>query len=49
VLWAIRIAIRRGDMEKERKVVDGFRFLPPGLKAWVRTFIPDEEFKGYIP
>jgi D-proline reductase (dithiol) PrdB len=36
-------------MEKERKVVDGFRFLPPGLKAWVRTFIPDEDFKGYIP
>jgi len=36
-------------MEQEKKVVDGFRFLPPGLKAWVRTFIPDEEFKGYIP
>ena len=36
-------------MEKEKKVVDGFRFLPPGLKAWVQTFIPDEEFKGYIP
>jgi D-proline reductase (dithiol) PrdB len=36
-------------MEKEKKVVDGFRFLPPGLKAWVRTFIPNEDFKGYIP
>jgi len=36
-------------MEQEKKVVDGFRFLPPGLKAWVRTFIPDEEFKGNIP
>src|SRR5512139_4126440 len=35
-------------MEQEKKV-DGFRFLPPGLKAWVRTFIPDEDFKGYIP
>ena len=35
-------------MEKEKKV-DGFRFLPPGLKAWVRTFIPDEDFKGHIP
>jgi hypothetical protein len=35
-------------MEKEKRV-DGFRFLPPGLKAWVNTFIPDEEFKGYIP
>ena len=49
MLWAIRIAIRRGHMEKEKKVVDGFRFLPPGLKAWVQTFIPDEEFKGPIP
>ncbi len=31
------------------KIVDGYRFLPPGLAAWVRTFIPDEEFKGFIP
>jgi hypothetical protein len=36
-------------MEEKRKIVDGFRFLPPGLKAWVRTFIPDEDFKGTIP
>jgi D-proline reductase (dithiol) PrdB len=36
-------------MAEEEKVVDGFRFLPPGLKAWVRTFIPEEDFKGYIP
>ena len=36
-------------MAHVEKVVDGFRFLPPGLKAWVRTFIPEEEFKGYIP
>jgi hypothetical protein len=36
-------------MEKVEKIVDGFRFLPPGLKAWVRTFIPEEEFKGSIP
>jgi len=35
-------------MDQEKKV-DGFRFLPPGLRAWVRTSIPDEEFKGYIP
>ncbi len=35
-------------MEQEKRV-DGFRFLPPGLKAWVNTFIPDGEFKGYIP
>ena len=36
-------------MGQYEKKVDGFRFLPPGLKAWVRTFIPDEEFKGPIP
>lgn len=36
-------------MVQTEKVVDGFRFLPPGLKAWIRTFIPDEEFKGPIP
>jgi D-proline reductase (dithiol) PrdB len=36
-------------MEHFEKIVDGFRFLPPGLRAWVRTFIPDEEFKGPIP
>jgi D-proline reductase (dithiol) PrdB len=29
--------------------VDGFRFLPPGLTAWVRKFIPDGDFKGTIP
>ena len=31
------------------KKVDGYRFLPPGLKAWVKTFIPKEDFKGHIP
>jgi D-proline reductase (dithiol) PrdB len=36
-------------MEQPEKIVDGFRFLPPGLRAWVRTFIPEEEFKGSIP
>ncbi len=36
-------------MEQQEKRVDGFHFLPPGLKAWVRTFIPEEEFKGSIP
>jgi D-proline reductase (dithiol) PrdB len=35
-------------MEQGKKV-DGFRFLPPGLKAWINTFIPDEDFKEYIP
>jgi D-proline reductase (dithiol) PrdB len=36
-------------MEQVGKTVDGFRFLPPALKVWTKTFIPDEEFKGYIP
>jgi len=36
-------------MKETRKVVDGFRFLPPGLTAWIRTFIPEEEFQGFIP
>jgi D-proline reductase (dithiol) PrdB len=36
-------------MTREEKTVDGFRFLPPGLKAWIRTFIPEEDFKGNIP
>ena len=36
-------------MELNGKVVDGFRFLPPSLRAWVKTFIPDEDFKDPIP
>jgi D-proline reductase (dithiol) PrdB len=36
-------------MEPAGKVVDGFRFLPPGLAAWIRGRIPDEEFAGPIP
>ena len=36
-------------MEQEEKRVDGFRFLPPGLKAWINTLIPEEEYRGYIP
>jgi len=36
-------------MEMGEKKVDGFHFLPPGLAAWTRTFIPKEEFTGYIP
>lgn len=36
-------------VERAQKIVDGFRFLPPGLKAWVRTFIPEKEFNGAIP
>ncbi len=34
---------------EQKKMIDGFRFLPPGLKAWIKTFIPDEEYKGTIP
>ncbi len=36
-------------MEQTKRIVDGFRFLPPGLKAWIRTFIPEEGFKGPLP
>jgi len=37
-------------MEPAGKVVDGFRFLPPSLGAWIRRHhIPDEDFKGDIP
>jgi D-proline reductase (dithiol) PrdB len=36
-------------MEQAGKRVDGFRFLPPGLRAWVNTFIPEEEYQGHIP
>jgi D-proline reductase (dithiol) PrdB len=36
-------------MGQREKTVDGFRFLPPGLAAWVRKFIPDGEFRGFIP
>jgi len=34
---------------EQGKIVDGFRFLPPGLRAWVRSFIPESDFPGYIP
>jgi D-proline reductase (dithiol) PrdB len=36
-------------MDTGAKRVDGFHFLPPGLAAWIRTFIPKEEFSGYVP
>lgn len=35
-------------MTQKTKVVDGFRFLPPKLSAWIRTFIP-ETYSGAIP
>lgn len=36
-------------MNQKEKRVDGFRFMPPGLGAWVRGFIPDKPFNGPIP
>ncbi len=36
-------------MGASEKTVDGFRFLPPSLAAWIRSLIPEEEFKGDIP
>jgi len=35
-------------MAQSGKTVNGFRFLPPGLTAWIQTLIPDE-FAGDIP
>jgi D-proline reductase (dithiol) PrdB len=35
-------------MDKGERRVDGYRFVPPSLAAWIRTFIP-EDFKGSIP
>jgi D-proline reductase (dithiol) PrdB len=31
------------------KSIDGFRFLPPSLAAWINTLIPSEDFSGPIP
>jgi hypothetical protein len=36
-------------MPETGKVVDGFRFMPPSLKAWMTKDIPDEEYGGDIP
>lgn len=36
-------------MESSQRKVDGYRFLPPGLAAWIRTLIPKEGFRGEIP
>ena len=35
-------------MTQTNKVVDGFRFLPPKLSAWIQTYIPGS-FSGAIP
>jgi D-proline reductase (dithiol) PrdB len=36
-------------MQPPQKTVDGFRFLPPKLSAWIRTHIPNEDYTGHIP
>jgi D-proline reductase (dithiol) PrdB len=36
-------------MDQGQKIVDGFRFLPPSLAAWIEDFIQKREFKGPIP
>ena len=36
-------------MKKTEKAVNGFRFLPPSLGAWIAKDIPAQPFKGDIP
>jgi D-proline reductase (dithiol) PrdB len=36
-------------MKTENKIVDGFRFMPPGLKAYIAQTIPNRSFSGHIP
>jgi D-proline reductase (dithiol) PrdB len=36
-------------MPETQKVVDGFRFMPPSLRAWISKDIPDPSFRGNIP
>ena len=36
-------------MNQLEKIVDGFRFLPPSLGAWIRSTIPSGDFQGKIP
>ncbi|MEN8245030.1 MAG: glycine/sarcosine/betaine reductase selenoprotein B family protein [Thermodesulfobacteriota bacterium] len=36
-------------MTDENNVVNGFLFLPPALGAWIKSTIPEDEFKGEIP
>ncbi len=36
-------------MAASDKSIDGFRFLPPSLAAWIDTLIPKEDFSGPIP
>ena len=36
-------------MAETSKIVDGFLFLPPALRAWIGKDIPDQPFSGKIP
>ena len=36
-------------MARSNKVVDGFHFVPPGLRAWFLKDIPEAAFQGSIP
>ena len=36
-------------MTEKNKVVNGLRFLPPSLGAWIASTIPEDEFSGDIP
>lgn len=37
------------NMTVTSNIVDGFRFMPPSLRAWMTKDIPSEEFSGDIP
>lgn len=36
-------------VEIHEKVVDGFRFMPPTLRAWLSKDIPETDYRGEIP
>jgi D-proline reductase (dithiol) PrdB len=36
-------------MSDTQKIVDGFRFMPPSLAAWIGGGIPEKPFTGEIP
>jgi len=37
------------EMKVSEKIVDGFHFMPPSLRAWLSKDIPKEPFQGHIP
>lgn len=36
-------------MGASERTVDGFRFLPPSLAAWIKQSVPEHDFEGVIP